>query len=345
MQLNSTGSSGCLWIPSVIARARRLAKIELLHRRALSRTMGSPVVFCSFNGFSCGILLLRECWSGNCEYWKLWQGFDEALESAFKIPMSKTFPPRRCFLTAQGVVSTINQRIGWEQIRPDNVIKGWKIGGQPDLPRRRWWPDEIGPRKRAWKSGRKRTRGWGWWRMDLLWIKLKLRIWGISYRKTWAQNVSQNPPQRPRTLSPSWQQDTPAIDNKKAASVPQDKQVQAWSPQGLCEEKRRVCCTAAQPFTFFDCLRRWLSLIFVSVQRLHCGCHKKLNTFAVTLVLATTPSPIDAFLVPCVNRHSFGSCPYKLHNPSNYDSSKKCSIEANTGSMCNDGQVMRHFCQ
>ena len=51
-------------------------------------------------------------------------------------------------------------------------------------PRRRWWPDEIGPRKRAWKSGKKRTRGWGWWGMDLLWIKLKLRIWGISYRKT-----------------------------------------------------------------------------------------------------------------------------------------------------------------
>ena len=84
---------------------------------------------------------------------------------------------------------------------------------------------------------------------------------------------------------------------------------------------------------------------FVSVQRLRCGYHKKLNTCAVTLVLPTAPSPIDAFLVPCVNPHSFGSCLCRLHIPSNYNSSKMCSIEANTGSMGNDGQVMRHFCQ
>ena len=57
---------------------------------------------------------------------------DVALESAFTVPMSMTFLPRRIFLTAQGLFSVMKQRIGWRQIRPDNLMRGWEIGGQPE---------------------------------------------------------------------------------------------------------------------------------------------------------------------------------------------------------------------
>ena len=57
---------------------------------------------------------------------------DVALESAFTVPMSMTFLPRRFFLTAQGLFSVMKQRIVWRQIRPDNLMRGWEIGGQPE---------------------------------------------------------------------------------------------------------------------------------------------------------------------------------------------------------------------
>ena len=57
---------------------------------------------------------------------------DVALESAFTVPMSMTFLPRRFFLTAQGLFSVMKQRIGWRQIRPDDLMRGWGIGGQPE---------------------------------------------------------------------------------------------------------------------------------------------------------------------------------------------------------------------
>ena len=49
--------------------------------------------------------------------------------------------------------------------------------------------------------------------------------------------------------------------------------------------------------------------------RMRCGYHKQLNIYAVSLVLATTPSAIDASLIPSVNRHSYGSCLCRLHFP------------------------------
>ena len=55
---------------------------------------------------------------------------DAALESPFTVPMSMTFLPMRFFLTAQGLFSVMKQRIGWRQIRPDNLMRGWEIGGQ-----------------------------------------------------------------------------------------------------------------------------------------------------------------------------------------------------------------------
>ena len=84
-------------------------------------SMGFPVVFCSYENVD---LVIANTGNYGRVLMKAW-----SRPSKFR---SKTFPPRRCFLTAQGVVSKINQRIGWEQIRPDNVIKGWKIGGQPE---------------------------------------------------------------------------------------------------------------------------------------------------------------------------------------------------------------------
>ena len=57
---------------------------------------------------------------------------DVALESPFTVPMSMTFLPSRFFLTAQGLFSVMKQRIGWRQIRPDNLMRGWVIGGQPE---------------------------------------------------------------------------------------------------------------------------------------------------------------------------------------------------------------------
>ena len=59
---------------------------------------------------------------------------DVVLESTFKIPMSKTFPPGRFFLTAHELVSAMNQRSGRWQTRADNLMHGWEIGGQPELP-------------------------------------------------------------------------------------------------------------------------------------------------------------------------------------------------------------------
>ena len=59
---------------------------------------------------------------------------DVALESAFKMPMSKAFPPRLFLLTAQGLISALNQKSDLRQIWRDNVIKGWELGGQPQLP-------------------------------------------------------------------------------------------------------------------------------------------------------------------------------------------------------------------
>ena len=56
----------------------------------------------------------------------------------------------------------------------------------------------------------------------------------------------------------------PAIGNKKPASVPQAKQVQAWSPPQLCEETREVHRTAAQPFRFRVVDSRWWRPRFLS---------------------------------------------------------------------------------
>ena len=72
---------------------------------------------------------------------------------------------------------------------------------------------------------------------------------------------------------------------------------------------------------------------------------QKMNTSAVTLVLASAPSPIDASLVPSVTRHSFGSCQCRLHCLSNYDSSSACSIEAHIGTLRHDRQEIRHYCR
>ena len=53
-----------------------------------------------------------------------------------------------------------------------------------------------------------------------------------------------------------------------------------------------------------------------------------LNTCAVTLAVATTQSPIDASLVPNVNRNSDGSCLWRPHCPPDLDSSNACSVGA-----------------
>ena len=83
----------------------------------------------SWTGLSFGILLVRIEGRMLENYSRV---PDEALESAFTVPMSMTLLPRRFFLTAQGLFSVMKQRIGWRQIRPDNLMRGWEIGGQPE---------------------------------------------------------------------------------------------------------------------------------------------------------------------------------------------------------------------
>ena len=67
----------------------------------------------------------------------------------------------------------------------------------------------------------------------------------------------------------------------------------------------------------------------------------------VTLVFASTPSPIDASLVPSVICYSVGSSlSTDVTFPPEYDSSYMCDIQANIGALCHDRQEMRHlfFC-
>ena len=63
----------------------------------------------------------------------------------------------------------------------------------------------------------------------------------------------------------------------------------------------------------------------------------------MTLVLATTPSPIDASLVPTVIRYSVGFYLCRPHLLSNYDSSNTCSTEGNIDTSCHDAEEMLHF--
>ena len=53
---------------------------------------------------------------------------DVALESAFKIPISPIFPTRRRLLTAQGLISRMNQKNGLSA-----CLRCWEVGGQPEI--------------------------------------------------------------------------------------------------------------------------------------------------------------------------------------------------------------------
>ena len=104
---------------------------------------------------------------------------------------------------------------------------------------------------------------------------------------------------------------------------------------GFCEETCEVRCTAAQLFRFIVFLSRCFSLMRVLSARLDLVCvvsvarttnSGTINHVAVTLVCATTPSPIEASLVPSVNGNIVGSNLYTLHIPPDYDSSNRTSL-------------------
>ena len=82
--------------------------------------------------------------------------------------------------------------------------------------------------------------------------------------------------------------------------MPQVEQVQAY---GFCEETREVHCTTAQPFRFIFLSGSLILVDEGSVQLVSTSLALRLpqavsTYYDVTLELATTPSPIDAFSGP-----------------------------------------------
>ena len=100
--------------------------------------------------------------------------------------------------------------------------------------------------------------------------------------------------QESRTLSPSWQHVASQWEQEtsKRAACQTSPGVK---PARVLSGTREVHCTAAQPWRLIVFLSCWFSLMKILFS--------SLNIFAVKLVVASTPSPIDAFLVPHVKRY------------------------------------------